>query len=75
MCRVKGKYISNLLKWFLKPSERERERDHARIRDCAMSVVGYKPRASSDYLETSYLMMNPAERETEPKDEETLLGP
>lgn len=33
------------------------------IHECALSLIGYKPRASSDYyLETSYLMMNPAER-------------
>lgn len=33
-------------------------------------MVGYKPRASSDhYLERSYLMMNPTERETDLTDE------
>lgn len=36
---------------------------HRNHNECALSLIGYKPRASSDYyLETSYLMMNPAER-------------
>lgn len=47
---------------------------HREKAECTISLIGSKPRASSDYyLETSYLMRNPAEREMKPKEEESLL--
>lgn len=46
---------------------------HREKGECTISLIGSKPRASSDYyLETSYLMRNPAEREMEPEEESLL---